>query len=205
MVLVAVSQPTQGRLYITVIDTLLAPEVRDWLRSPFNPESEDNKKVHYMLPTADVTLTDLGPTNIAWVTADLILERHSSPSSLTMRLNQFHSTAGTFRLTYVMVRDRPRYQIVNWSIPLEPIMALADTDGSVSSLITSPVNILQLANLHAPMSRWFHTYDDDSEAPSTPDPEFGPGEDDSPPPSPIRRLLEQEDAQGDQEVPRGEE
>ena len=103
MVLVAVSQPTQGRLYITVIDALLAPEVRDWLRSPFNPESEDNKKVH--------------------------------------------STTGTFRLTYIMVRDRPRYQIVNFSIPLEPIMALADTDGSVSSLITSPVNILQLANL----------------------------------------------------------
>ena len=41
----------KGRVYVTVIDALLSPEVRDPLRSPFDPESDDNKKVHYMLPT----------------------------------------------------------------------------------------------------------------------------------------------------------
>ena len=205
MVLLAISQMTQGRVYVTVIDALLSPEVRSWLRSPFDPESNDNKKVHYMLPTADVKLSDFGPSNITWVTADLILERHSSPGSLTMRPNQFHSTAGTFRLTYIMIRDRPRYHIVNWGVPLEPILALADTDGSVSSLITAPVNILQIANLHTTTTRWMHSYDDDSEAPSTPEPEFGPGEDDSPIPSPVRRMMDQEETYGDQEVPKGEE
>ena len=128
-----------------------------------------------------------------------------SPSSLTMRPNLFHSTAGTHRLTYIMIRDRPRYQVVNWAIPLEPILALADTDGSVSSLITAPVNIVQIANLQTPTTRWMHSYDDDSEAPSTPPNEFGPGEDDSPVPSPIRRMMDREEAHGDQEVPKGEE
>ena len=201
MVLLAISQLTQSRVYVTVIDALISPEVRDWLRSPYDPDGDDNRKVHYMLPTADVELSDFGPSNITWITADLILERHSSPGSLTMRPNLFHSTVGTYRLTYIMIRDRPRYQVVNWGVPFEPILALADTDGSVSSLITSPVNILQMANLHAPMTRWMHTYDDDSEAPATPEPEFGPGEDDSPPPTPIREEMDRED----QEVPRGEE
>lgn len=205
MVLLAISQMTQGRIYITVIDALLSPEVRNWLRSPFDPEADDNKKVHYMLPTADVEVSEFGPCNVSWVTADLILERHISPSSLTMRPNLFHSTAGTHRLTYIMIRDRPRYQVVNWAIPLEPILALADTDGSVSSLITAPVNIVQIANLQTPTTRWMHSYDDDSEAPSTPPNEFGPGEDDSPVPSPIRRMMDQEEAHGDQEVPKGEE
>ena len=204
MVLLAISQLTQGRIYVTVIDALLSRDVRDWLRAPFDPEGTDNKKVHYMLPTADVEMSDLGPSNITWVTADLILERHSSPGFLTMRPNQFHTTAGTYRLTYIMIRDRPRYQVVNWGVPFEPIMALADTDGSVSSLITSPVNILQLANLHAPVSRWMDTYDDDSDAPPTPEPEFGPGEDDSPPPTPLRGRRDRE-SPGDQEVPEGEE
>ena len=68
----------KGRVYVTVIDALLSPEVRDPLRSPFDPESDDNKKVHYMLPTVDVELSDFRPSNITWVTADLILERHCS-------------------------------------------------------------------------------------------------------------------------------
>ena len=109
MVLLAISQLTQSRVYVTVIDAMLSPEVRDWLRSPFDPEEDDNKKVHYMLPTADVELSEFGPSNITWVTADLILERHSSPGFLTMRPNLFHSSAGTYRLAYIMIRDRPRY------------------------------------------------------------------------------------------------
>ena len=150
MVLLAISQTTQGRVYITMIDALLSPDVRNWLRSPFNPEAEDNRKVHHMLPTADVELSEFGPCNVSWVMAGLILERHLSPSSLTMRPNLLHSTAGTYRLTYVTIRDRPRYQVLNWVVPLEPILALADTDGSVSSLITAPVNIVQISNFPSP-------------------------------------------------------
>ena len=209
MVFAAVTQVTQGHVFITVIDALTAPEVRAWLRSPFDPEADNNRMVYYMLPTIDIELTDVGPSNLTWVTSDLILERHSSSGAMTMRPNLFHSTSDTFRVVFVIVRDRPRYTVVGWNIPLEPIISLAEsgTDGTVSSLITAPANLLQVANFQAPVHRWMETYDSDSESPPTPAPEFGPGEDDSPPPAHLRVYEEDDDQdpEDDQEFPQGEE
>ena len=209
MVFAAVSQLTQGHLYVTIIDALTAPDIRTWLRAPFDPEADNNRVVHYMLPTIDIELTDVGPSNLTWVTSDLILERHSSSGAMTMRPNIFHSTSDTFRVVFIIVRDRPRYVVVGWNIPLEPIISLAEngTDGTDSSLITAPANLLQVANFQAPVHRWMQTYDSDSEAPPTPTPEFGPGEDDSPPPAHLRVYDDANDydPEEDQEVPRGEE
>lgn len=206
MVFAAISQVTQGHLYVTVIDALTAPDVRQWLRAPFSPDAEDNRVVHYMMPTMDIELSDVGPSNITWITGDLILERHSSPSAMSLRPNQFHSTSDCFRVVFIIARDRPRYSVIGWQIPLEPILSLAEdgTDGSVSSLITAPANLLQIANFHAPVTRWMETYDSDSEAPPTPVPDR---DDDSPPP-PHLRVYDQdegEDEGEDQEVPQGEE
>ena len=206
MVFAAVSQLTQGHLYVAVVDALSAPEVRQWLRSPFYPGSTDNSKVYHMIPTMDIEISNFGPVSITWVTSDLIMERHCMAGALSMRPNLFHSEAGTYRLTYIRVRDRPRYQVVGFNIPLEPIIALAETDGSVSSIITAPGNLIQVANLQTVTGHWTHSYDDDSDAPPTPAPE---SQDDSPIPSPFR---DQEDTDGeesteygDQEVPEGEE
>ena len=90
------------------------------------------------------------------------------------------------------------------------MIALAEngTDGSVSSLVTAPANLLQVANFQAPVHTWMHTYDDDSEAPDTPPPEFGPGEDDSPPPPHLRdqeQDHDEHDEEEDQKVPQGSE
>ena len=209
MVFAAISQVTQGHVYIATIDALTAPDIRAWLRTPFTPEAEDNRVVHYMVPTIDITLSEDGPVNLIWVTSDLILERHSSNAAMTMRPNLFHSTSDTFRVVFMIVRDRPRYVVIGWNVPFEPIISLAEngTDGTVSSLITAPANLLQVANFQAPVHRWMETYDSDSEAPPTPQNEFGPGEDDSPPPAHLRDhdsdlSLDHED---DQKVPTGEE
>ena len=210
MVYAAVSQVTQGHVYITIVDALTAPDIRAWLRAPFDPEADNNRIVHYMLPTIDIEISDAGPTSLTWITGDLILERHSSTGFLTMRPNLFHSTSDTFRVVFIIARDRPRYQCVGWRVPLEPVIALAEngTDGSVSSLVTAPANLLQVANLQAPVHTWLHTYDDDSEAPATPPPEFGPGEDDSPPPPHLRdheQDHDEHDEEEDQKVPQGTE
>ena len=209
MVFAAITQVTQGHLYITVIDALTAPDVRHWLRAPFSPDAEDNRVVHYTMPTMDIELSDVGPSNITWITGDLVLERHSQSSAMSMRPNQFHSTSDTFRVVCIIARDRPRYVVIGWNIPLEPIISLAEdgTDGSVSSLITAPANLLQIANFHAPVTRWMETYDSDSEAPSTPSPIR---DDDSPPP-PHLRVYDQgqgqhdtDDDQEGQDVPQEE-
>ena len=107
MVFAAISQVTQGHVYIATIDALTAPDIRAWLRSPFTPEAEDNRVVHYMVPTIDITLSEDGPVNLIWVTSDLILERHSSSSAMTMRPNLFHSRDNDYRATYITIRDRP--------------------------------------------------------------------------------------------------
>ena len=206
MVFAAISQLTQGHLYIAVVDALIAPDVRQWLRSPFNPDSADNSKVYYMIPTMDVDISNFGPVSITWVTSDLIMERHSTTGALCIRPNLLHSDAETYRATYIKVRDRPRYQVVGFNIPLEPIIALAETDGSVSSIITAPVNLIQVANLQTITGHWAHSYDDDSDAPPTPAPD---SQDDSPIPSPFRDQRDTEDDDnteaGDHEVPEGEE
>ena len=68
-------------------------------------------------------------------------------------------------------------------------------------------NLLQVASFQSPVHRWIQTYNSDSEAPPTPTPEFGLGEDDSPPPAHLRAhdVDHDYDSENDQEVPQGEE
>ena len=60
---------------------------------------------------------------------------------------------------------------------------------------------MNVANREMPTTH-SNTCDDDSDAPPTP--EFRPLEDDSPPPTPIREMMDQDHSQGGQEIPKGE-
>ena len=190
MVFAAVSQLVQGHIYSMIIDAMTSPDIRTWLRTPFSPGSDTNVVKYYAKPTMDITIIEEGPANISWVIADLTLERHSTSSGLSMRPNLFHSRDSDYRATYITIRDRPTYQVVGWRIPFEPVLHLARTDGSVSSMILTPVNMLQVADFQVPVHTWLQTYASDSDAPSTPEDDNQQG-DDSPVPSP-RGLDERE-------------
>ena len=96
------------------------------------------------------------------------------------------------------VHDRPVFTVTNWSMPLEPVLALCDViDGGPSTLIVTSVNILQVSHITAPL-RPFGNDDSStpplashsSNEPRSSEEDQGPPEDDSPRPSDISSAEE---------------
>ena len=198
MVIVAVSHVTQGHIYVGFIGGLHAPDVRRWMNTHFTPGENTAPYTLHAVPVASVTLTADGPIAISWRQGSITFERRGNPSSLSGRFNTLHSTRRTYRRIIMTVLDRPIYTVINWSLPLEPVLSLLDViDGGASTLIMTSVNILQVSHITAPLRPFG---DDESSTPpmasnSSHEPrseeeDQQPQEDDSPRPSDISSVEE---------------